>query len=410
MRQQYDAQTHWLLAGLATRCALRLGLHRESVCRQFSIFDAEIRRRLWWQIVILDSISARLAGAGLVDLHSSWDTKKPLNVNDSDLWVSMKEPPSEHTGITEMLFCSIRYEMCGFMKYFLRTAMTPGSGPSLAEIDKDIDELENDLELKFLRHCDSSIPFHFMASCLGKVAIAQMRLISHHPQRYPDKGASLPQSEKDFLFSTALMILEYYNMGPTKWIKGFMWHVSRIFPFEAFIYVLMEINKRPDGELVSNAKQQITEAYKNHPEFISDTSNSSYFAMGNLAIRVWLKGNSGTQNLQAPCQAGQIPSFVLKLCSQRQIFKDITASLNVPSTSDIPPTEYMDGAIQTNQQYQAGNNQWPDATSDLDFMPMPMLPYNPFDHTDPMDWEYWQALLEDREIPAFSGNGQHLLF
>ena len=78
-----------------------MGLHRERSLRGLSPFDTEIRRRLCWQILIMDSRSAQLSGAAIdAHFHLFWDTKRPLNVNDIDLSPSMSELLSEHDGLT----------------------------------------------------------------------------------------------------------------------------------------------------------------------------------------------------------------------------------------------------------------------------------------------------------------------
>ena len=106
MRDSHEPNSTWLLAGLAVRIGQRIGLHRESASRAVSVFEAEMRRRLWWQILILDFRSAQLSGSKVEADGQNFQTKRPLNVNDSDLTPSMKEPPVEHPGITDMLFCS----------------------------------------------------------------------------------------------------------------------------------------------------------------------------------------------------------------------------------------------------------------------------------------------------------------
>ena len=53
----------------------------------------------------MESRSAQLSGATIdSQLQLFWDTKKPLNVNDSDLSPAMRELPEGHDGVTEMLF------------------------------------------------------------------------------------------------------------------------------------------------------------------------------------------------------------------------------------------------------------------------------------------------------------------
>jgi hypothetical protein len=52
--RNHDAELSWKLTGLATRLGYSLGLHREGDFG-LSIFDTEIRRRLWWQITVLEA-------------------------------------------------------------------------------------------------------------------------------------------------------------------------------------------------------------------------------------------------------------------------------------------------------------------------------------------------------------------
>jgi hypothetical protein len=47
MRMLYDASTMWVLAGVASRLAQSLGLHRDGSTLGLSPFDTEMRRRLW---------------------------------------------------------------------------------------------------------------------------------------------------------------------------------------------------------------------------------------------------------------------------------------------------------------------------------------------------------------------------
>lgn len=54
VRPQYDARTFWTLTGVALRIAQRLGLHRDGNEFGMRPFDAEMRRRLFWQILPLE--------------------------------------------------------------------------------------------------------------------------------------------------------------------------------------------------------------------------------------------------------------------------------------------------------------------------------------------------------------------
>ncbi|GMF70128.1 unnamed protein product [Aspergillus oryzae] len=110
--QYIDPRSLFCLIGIAVRIATRLGLHRDGIRFGLSPFETEQRKRLWWQIVAFDKRIAEVTGSAITALSSSpTDCRLPLNVNDADLHIHAKEPPTPSTGATEMLFCLTRIEL-----------------------------------------------------------------------------------------------------------------------------------------------------------------------------------------------------------------------------------------------------------------------------------------------------------
>lgn len=54
LRRNNDARVIWTLTGLVVRIAQTLGVHRDGLHFSLPPFEIEMRRRLWWQICILD--------------------------------------------------------------------------------------------------------------------------------------------------------------------------------------------------------------------------------------------------------------------------------------------------------------------------------------------------------------------
>jgi hypothetical protein len=184
VRKSHDPHTQWVLSGVVVRIAQRLGLHRDGSNLKLSPFDAEIRRRTWWQIVFLDGHASRLAGAGY-PAWAKFDTKPPLNISDSDISPTMKDPPLEKEGATEMIFCCLRYEVGQALR---RTGTALRSDDSSCHTsqeislvglkDKAIDELEILFEKKFVRYCDPAIPLHYLVTIVAKSVIGTMRIMA----------------------------------------------------------------------------------------------------------------------------------------------------------------------------------------------------------------------------------------
>jgi hypothetical protein len=116
--QNIDARVVWILSGLAQRVAQRIGLHHDGEKLKLPPFETEIRRRLWWQIIILEGFSQKVAGTGTGTTVLMGNVKMPSNLNDSDLFPGIKELPQESDRATDMMFFLIRCYVGDFMKRF----------------------------------------------------------------------------------------------------------------------------------------------------------------------------------------------------------------------------------------------------------------------------------------------------
>lgn len=429
----------WVLTGTVVRIAQRLGIHRDGRS-QLSIFDAEMRRRLWWQIVFLDSGASKLAGAGFPSWLGKYDVAIPLNVSDNLLDPGMKEAPVPPTeGVTEMLFCCLRYEVAMQVRKsgsLMQVGQTwqPATGPHLiAQKDKAIDELEAQFHEKYIRYCDPSIPFHLLAIYMTKGVICTMRLMAHHPRQYPDKGASMPQKEKDMLFNESMKELEISAMGEsTKAMQRYVWHIHVHFQLDAFIFILSELRTRISGPQVEKAWRLIELSFEQRPEMLTQSKNHLYFAIGNLTLKAWAKreeaGHFEHNQIQVP------PRYISVLRSQRRL---VSPTANSLSNMPVQITEYQPqkdaftrtprtidaahmnhGEQSYNHTYQHQHqHQLPQQHHSL---PMPQnmqnppnphhnpwgdADYNDVNNTgimeiDPADWEYYQTLM-DGDLPAY---------
>ncbi|KAJ5396693.1 hypothetical protein N7509_004806 [Penicillium cosmopolitanum] len=96
-----------VLLGLASRLAMHSGYHRDSKhYREISVFDGEMRRRVWMSLRLLDHYISLQAGLPPSTTPVQTDTEEPQNLVDEDLDPSMTTlPPSRpFTEITPMLF------------------------------------------------------------------------------------------------------------------------------------------------------------------------------------------------------------------------------------------------------------------------------------------------------------------
>lgn len=93
--------------GSAIRIAQRMGIHDESANIKFPALEAELRRRLWWSLILFDARISEMTEFKLGQLLPTWDCRVPLNANDHDFRVGMKTPPDVH-GFTSEAMSTLR--------------------------------------------------------------------------------------------------------------------------------------------------------------------------------------------------------------------------------------------------------------------------------------------------------------
>lgn len=433
IRSTYDSRSMWTLTGIALRIGQRIGLHRDGSVLQLPPFEVEMRRRLWWQIVLIDSRTAQLSGQGTSVLTPSWDTKLPLNINDADIYPGMTKAPVEHTGPTEMILCLMRYQLGEFLRSLKISKASsstlsslPFDGgwqgltsptPSRADKDQAIEEFTKILEDKFLKYCDPLDPVQFMTSFAGRAIISSTIFRTHHPRHSADGGAQLPQEEKDMLFATAVRIIEYDGLQSLEPLKRFRWHVKNYFQWDVFLYMLNELRFRTTGEQVEKAWRLVGRVFESHPEILTQTKVPFHVAVGNLTIKAWeerkikLEQHAAHQNTTTitTTLGKDPPPFLKTLYSQRKPPPPPPPPQNQPSESTCPIdttfTQFGNTASSAVSQATAAHDPYNQITKttenstggvDPQLLSWSALPGD----LNPIDWEKWDVLLQDLELYA----------
>ncbi|KAK2011871.1 fungal-specific transcription factor domain-containing protein [Colletotrichum eremochloae] len=407
LRYLCDQDILWLLTGLATRMGQRMGLHRESSLRDLPPFEAELRRRVWWQIVILDCRAAQLTGAALgPETRLRGDTNPPASVNDGDLVPSMSSLPRPSPVPTEMVFCSVRIEIGVWMvreKCLPGQSTTPGDKTKLL---RSIDELESRLEERYLRHIDADIPLNLLTTHLARSAVCQLRLSVYHPIRHPQDAVSVSSPEQlDMILKNSLEVVRYdIAAHASSSLQRYAWHVSNFFPFETFVLLVGTLSRRPASPVADAAWCVIDRVYEHHPRFASDTGDPLYWALGSLTLKAWDRRVScakagGLEALAEPPCVRELARRRAAPCRGSQSAKETSTAMD--STGPTKPqvmqkmndlTEYDGCGLGTSQPaLLQGDSATVDAAGDE------VLYMN--DDMD-LDWGFWQELLENNAQAA----------
>ncbi|QGA14545.1 hypothetical protein EYB26_002200 [Talaromyces marneffei] len=282
-RHLYNSETMWFLTGLAVRMgqSLRLPQYESNI----SVFDMQMRRRLWWQILLIDGRAAQLAHSpGPIMLSSGLDFTLPSNLNDADISPSMTGQPIPHEGPTEILFCLLRYEL----GKFLNEQGSSLHSPSVSVVEKDrlIDKFEKHIERLYLRFCDPALPLHLMASGGARSAICKMRLMAHHPSQQHDTEDAGRTSD---ILNWSVRMVEYDVLGQsTELLRNFSWHLNVYFQLDAFVFMLIVLqSEHPGLPLVDKAWDLVSETYKYRQYLLMDEARDLHKQVQKLTLKSW---------------------------------------------------------------------------------------------------------------------------
>ena len=204
------------MLGVAIRIAQRMGIHSEPALAKCTPLEAEMRRRLWWSLILFDTRIGEISNSKTITLDPTWDCKVPLNVNDFDLRPEMKEPPPTQGRSSEAIFAVVRCELGDFIRHtachldFTNPALKPiarhlhnDPNPECGELVK----LEKGIEDKYLKFCDQDNPMHFMTIWTARAYFAKFRLLEHH-SKYSSSSVCRTEAQRDAAKYHAIIILE----------------------------------------------------------------------------------------------------------------------------------------------------------------------------------------------------------
>ncbi|TDZ67972.1 Aurofusarin cluster transcription factor aurR2 [Colletotrichum trifolii] len=285
LQGQFDRHASWILTGTLVRIAQRMGLHRDGELLGLRPFETEMRRRIWWQIIMLETKYAILAGFCDTLLPPNWDAKLPSNVNDADLLPGSSEPVKSREGATEMALVLMLYESRIFfyqnpMSEF--EAMILGTADASAETSKRIsgvhaldkyratvDQLEERLAEAEKKYCNPTLGgIHTLACGWRGFVVQKLRdMIAHARQPWDDdENEALLGSQQSFFRAWVIHFESEINWYDTVDEK-FRWYL-RLHLQSGALSVLIELLRwqQPAGTLVDRAWKAIDRVYHHHPE------------------------------------------------------------------------------------------------------------------------------------------------
>jgi hypothetical protein len=328
-----------------------MGLHKDGTTLGLPPFETEIRRRIWWQIILLDCTYALMSGLTHSMIVRNWSTKRPTNINDADLFPTMKVL-EERDGPTDMVLAFMNYELAQLLcegsvleQVILENERGLPDLPLKEAVDaatKRINKLDESMGEVERKYCDLSMgPVHQFAVTMRALIIEKLHELIRPMRDQPEWGTEII-GPKDHLFKISVTAGEHsltiYDItakqGFFTWYgmysRGFpfmlalssngkskkrlmmitTWTVKMHFQPELFLYMIGQLTSRTSGLLVERAWVVMEQAYTTHTE-LYDLTFKAHVSLAVYTLKAWKKREEVLTNAKG--YAPEKPHYVIHL-------------------------------------------------------------------------------------------------
>ncbi|KAF9875755.1 hypothetical protein CkaCkLH20_06687 [Colletotrichum karsti] len=296
LRTHNASRATWALIPLVVRLAQALHLHRDGVSPPLPPFEAEMRRRLWWMIVVLDIRAAEDRGTDAAIARQSYNTRLPFNLDDGDFGPSTTAPLEDRTGPTEMTFC-----LCTSMSSGIFGNLRPRH-PQLA-LDHDGTPEPTTSEDEIMAHAQrlealfgtappkttpkdgsgggsggtaeaedaSHLPANHAAVTV-RIIILKMWLSAQYPfTPRAAAAAAKPRVARETMLRTAVNTIELVEFSTSTYRERFGWWIDSYVQWHPLAVALAELCVQTRGELVERAWKVVDRNFSEMGARIADT-------------------------------------------------------------------------------------------------------------------------------------------
>ncbi|KAM0342091.1 hypothetical protein ACHAPU_009704 [Fusarium lateritium] len=277
------------MLAIAIRIAERMSLPVEASNARCSVLEAELRRRLWWSLVLFDSRVSSLGDHKMTTLVPTWDCALPTNVSDSELREETKTLPKPQEQATEAVFAIVRSEIGDCIRnspYYI--AFTNPAMKALAKKLPDSDTvLEKELQEKYLRFCDCENRLHFMTFWTARSSMATRRLMKDYLV-YLDSKTDYTPAHHEAAVAQAIEWLECdTKLSTSPLTKGFRWFLQMFFPFPAYVRIIQHVKSQPFNDQTERMWQVMHDNYSARCEPDPSIRNAVFVPFANIIMFAW---------------------------------------------------------------------------------------------------------------------------
>ncbi|KAJ5205913.1 Transcription factor [Penicillium cf. griseofulvum] len=245
----------WMMTGLLIRMGQALGLHRDGTHFDYlSPYEIEMRRRLWWGLCMLDARASEDQGTEYTITRASFDTKIPLNLDDTDLDPESKETPQARVGLTDMSVARVSICMCEITRRMLAHNFRD-EAPSVEEQNRALQQIYQDFQRDFLQYSSESGNItHWVIVRVVRLVMAKMTLLVYLPLLFSSPSEDFSEELRTKLLVSSIEVAEYnHALNDEQECRHWRWVFQTYTHWYSIVYMLLEISRRPWSPLSERA-------------------------------------------------------------------------------------------------------------------------------------------------------------
>ena len=241
-----------------------------------------MRRRLFWQIIVLDTFYVERRGSPPILSESAFDTKAPLNIKDEQLSPMTGVIGQAQNGTTEMTFSLL--SQSASLTVLRYTSMNPRNRLISEETEELIGRREQvmqqryrDMHFKFIDCCDPSDPVQWNVAEVGRIIILRLWLLLHRPQ-FTLRRQTLKPAKREFILASAVSMLELINEienHPTS--APWVWYMRGYVPWYPIAIILAELCVQTRGILADRGWNIVHKTYGIWGDRVADNKTSGFW-------------------------------------------------------------------------------------------------------------------------------------
>jgi hypothetical protein len=276
VRAYNASRSVWILNGLAIRSAQSIGLHRDGKNFKLSPFDAEMRRRLWWQIWGPDSRAAEDHGIMVTTFDAAADITFPLNLDDSELYPEMTELPAVTPKFSQMTYMLIAIELGTALRQLYRMVLSSDILPSETTRKETVAKVKAHIE-GYLQHCNPNIPAQRAALRCARLMLRKLDFVSSQQwlNRSDPEGREGRATEGNLINACEILELNL-EIQFDDLLRGFLWSFATYPQYHLLLYVLWHLCVKPVGPNVVRAWAAVNSTF----DYEDSTSRNNVYGRG----------------------------------------------------------------------------------------------------------------------------------